>query len=143
MTHKCECWRLERTYGKPGSKYSNLFPHFSVIHAVHFNKKTNVHIFSAFLKFPRGIKHISFRLGNKNLLYKIVYAKEMRTTFQLAEQMNMVGSSHCFRNHRGLKHIRGIIVVFVFDKEYFHEKKFRAHSNKIRAESLFPVYRIK
>jgi len=40
---------------------------------VHFNKKTNVYIFLAFLRFPCRIKHISFRL--ENLLHKIVYAK--------------------------------------------------------------------
>jgi len=40
---------------------------------VHFNKKTNVYIILAFLRFPRWIKHISFRL--ENLLHKIVYAK--------------------------------------------------------------------
>jgi len=41
----------------------------------------------------------------------------MRATFHLTEQINTVGSSraYCFGNHRGLKCIRGIIVIFVLE----------------------------
>lgn len=62
MTHNTG-ERLERTYGKPGNKYSG----FSISHSytAHFNKKTNVHIFAAISRFLCGELNV-FLLGQRN-----------------------------------------------------------------------------